>query len=476
MIRDAGPFRRAKIKQWISFLNSKKEDTVIVDRDLKRRLNEMGYYPDFNPASYFNIQELWDTLYLYDQGFNADINYFMKDVNFKRAINLAFKRFGSGGRKLVPVVEEVDLYNCIHKDTSAGLPYMTRKDEAFPASYQRFKDIKKGKKAFNPCLCQFRTQRKLDLHGKPVGKTRNVFAYPLDATLFESQYFYPLQEVYLKKRTPYIAGLWRCDLGCRLDSGLTGKFIYEFDFSKFDTSVPRGLIRVCFNIIKTWYDIEYHKDIDKIFQYFINTPIVMPDGHLYVGKSKGVPSGSCFTQIVDSIVNFIITMAASFRFNMRVNWYNCHFVGDDGIFTSDKDVDFGSISQYLSHFGFNLSPSKSRKISAKEEFHFIGFYYKKGIPHKPLDEVITGMTYPERPRKFPEDVNKLDALMRQIGILSLDSTQLLADYLNCANGGFNVEKIKYIDAKDKGSGYLNFRDKYVLKNGTESYLSGDYLK
>lgn len=66
-----------------------------------------------------------------------------------------------------------------------------------------------------------------------------------------------------------------------------------------------------------------------IEDYFIHTPIVMPDHHIYYGKKHGVPSGSYFTQIVDSIVNVIIAGTISAKFNMYINKSDIYVLGDD---------------------------------------------------------------------------------------------------------------------------------------------------
>lgn len=479
MISSRGKYKRANLKQWCNFLNSKPSDTVIVDHVLKDSLAKIGYFPDYNPASLFDVQQMWDALEDYGSGFNADLDYFNEIPEFRQAIKVAYKVFGSKGQKLEPITGEIELYSLIKKDSSAGIPYMTSKDKAFPTSYMRMKDVKENKKAFNPCLAQFRTQRKKDDFGKPIGKTRNVFAYPFDATLYEAQYFYPLQKALLKRRTSYCGGLWRSELGSRLKSSLDKRFIYEFDYSRFDAKVPLGIIRAAFYIIKTWFDKQFHHEIDKIFRYFVHTPIVMPDQHLYVGKEKGIPSGSNFTQIVGSICNFIFSFAVSYKFNLRINWYSSHFVGDDGIFSSDKNVSLSAISLYLKQFGMILSPGKSRKIDrTSSEPHFVGFTFRNGLPTKPLQEVVTNLCYPERPRKYDDGDEHANMLIRQMGLLSLEAVDIVRKRVNSYNNGGFIEWFKHNSPKsESGSDFLAYRNKYILKeNNYMNIISMDYLK
>lgn len=477
VIRSKGPYRRKNLKQWINFINSKPKDDVIVDWLLLEDIKKQGYDPDFNPASYFDVNQMWDALNDYDSGFNADSDYFYQNDYFKKAISLAFKIFGNFDDNLEPITDQKELYKTIQKSSSAGLPSLGSKEKAFPTSYMRMKDVRDGKKAFNPCLAQFRTQRKRDENGVPVGKTRNVFAYPLDANLFEAQYFYPMFKRIIRKRTPYSGGLLRFELGSRLSSTLRKKHIYEFDYSRFDASIPRGLIRICFEIFKTWFDASEHRNIDKIFQYFVNTPIVMPDGNLYVGKNKGVPSGSCYTQLVDTIVNFILCFAINDKFKLGLNWYEAHFVGDDAIFTSNKFVHMDKIALFANRFGFTINPSKSRILNSGQRFHFVGFYFEKGLASKDFDEVISNICYPERPRSFKDNEDHLANMYREIGLLSLKSTKLLRARVNSFNRGEFIESLTMRSNLRSQSGYLQYRDRYIF-NSTEriNFLSGEYLR
>lgn len=48
---------------------------------------------------------------------------------------------------------------------------------------------------------------------------------------------------------------------------------------------------------------------DHTIQHFINRPVVTPDDRMWL-KRVGVPSGSYYTQLVDSIANLIATYYA----------------------------------------------------------------------------------------------------------------------------------------------------------------------
>lgn len=98
--------------------------------------------------------------------------------------------------------------------------------------------------------------------------------------------------------------------------GSQGNFTSS-DFKSFDKYVPDWLIRIAFDILLNNIDFTKYRDYGVpsaqhlyeawkyLVDYFIKTPIRLANGDRY-RKFSGVASGSYFTQLIDSIVNWIV--------------------------------------------------------------------------------------------------------------------------------------------------------------------------
>lgn len=91
----------------------------------------------------------------------------------------------------------------------------------------------------------------------------------------------------------------------------------SFDFSNFDKTVTKQLIEIAFSILLCNIDMSHYQDreiprVDRLMkpwnyikEYFINTSLLLSNGEVWQ-KSGCIPSGSYFTQLIGSIVNWII--------------------------------------------------------------------------------------------------------------------------------------------------------------------------
>lgn len=121
--------------------------------------------------------------------------------------------------------------------------------------------------------------------------------------------------------------------------------------------------------------LDLSKPIDQlIFDFsrtlFTHTPVVMPDGRLFVVHS-GVPSGSYWTQIIDSIVNLLLIY--SFQLKYFGDIQPTYVLGDDSIFTSDsKPVPIEVITEYFAQFGLTLNSDKTVITKQISDVIFLG--------------------------------------------------------------------------------------------------------
>lgn len=184
----------------------------------------------------------------------------------------------------------------LKNNTNSGLPFYTRKSKVKDKAINDFDYlIEQG----YPCILFTRTQES--------SKTRNVWGYPIADTLNEMCFYVPLLD-YQRKYSTYRAALVGPDEVDRSVTRIikraieTNKWIVSIDFGRYDNTVKRELQRLAFDYIKGLYQSKFSGQIDKIAERFATIGIITPDGILK--GEHGVPSGSTFTNEVDSIVQY----------------------------------------------------------------------------------------------------------------------------------------------------------------------------
>lgn len=396
--KNCGKYRRGKkLNGYTSQMASKRTEPVYDDR-VASIMREQGFIWTDDNSSYYDPELLFEALERYSPSKDTYIN--KNDAHLQAGLKMAYKVFAR--RKhlqvLKPLATSDDLYSAMNPGTSAGLPNLGSKKDDFWYALDREQQVMLGKKAPAPCLAGKRSQT--------GSKVRLVWMYPMEMTLMESRFARPLIDEFLISRTTMAFGYMKWELGAIVDSicNEMGGETVAMDYSKFDSSISSYLIKQAFGILATWFD---PKDLEKygweqIINYFIYTPIVMPDGNLYKGKKHGVPSGSYFTQLIDSIVNTILIGAMSHKFKLGVNWTRFLVLGDDVIISfDDAKQKMPAISEFMREFGIILN-------TEKQEFgpHFLGADWYHGKPFRDFEELKTKAVYPESFRNYKTD--KLD--------------------------------------------------------------------
>lgn len=241
--------------------------------------------------------------------------------------------------RLRPISIESSL-KLLKNNTNSGLPYFTQKGKVKEDMSENFINLLKRK---DPCILFTRTQENL--------KTRNVWGYPMADTLNEMRYYYPLLN--LQKKLNYRSAIISPDKVGTHITEIINKSVNEkleicsIDFTAFDTSVSSKLQVRAFDYIKSLFQTSYHDEIDYISNRFRSIGIVTPYG--VVEGIHGVPSGSTFTNEVDSIVQSSIAISSNILFE---NHFEVQ--GDDGVYLLPQ----GGSSKLIKTFescGLNVS-------------------------------------------------------------------------------------------------------------------------
>jgi hypothetical protein len=125
--------------------------------------------------------------------------------------------------------------------------------------------------------------------------------------------------------------------------------------------------------------------------YFIHTPIVMPDGKVFV-KHTGIPSGSRFTALIGSIINWVIIMAMTDGEARQL-----HTVGDDSLFALGYPRDqitrmLEDWKAFAAELGMTVNADKTE---VGGDVKFLGRRQRYGSTRRDSDTLLLHFILPE---------------------------------------------------------------------------------
>lgn len=413
------PYRTHRLDAFCAAMSSDNPN-VVYDDNVARVLLDQGYSWDETPRSIYKVDKLYAALDKYAPNRIPDQ---MSTPEMEQGIAFARACFGrkryDEKLQILPFTMKTVLQCTSNPTGSAGLTaWGCKKADAMLRALERGQQVLQGEKKPEPCISFKRTQFN--------DKTRLVWGYPYAMTVIEGMVAKPLIERFKQSSsTPMAFGMTSMKLGSKLRaSARHNKYAYSTDMSSFDASISAKLIKISFGILKSWYDLdsvepESGKTVREIFDiiedYFIHTPIVMPDHNIYYGKKHGVPSGSYFTQMIDSVANTIIAGTIASHFNMYVDKHDVFVLGDDLLMWSDRNLTLEAIANYASKvFMVEFNAKKSTKSLWNEPVHYLGRIWDKGHPDQEMDQIIARMVYPEQFRLYSKDPEKRD---REVNLL-----------------------------------------------------------
>jgi hypothetical protein len=143
---------------------------------------------------------------------------------------------------------------------------------------------------------------------KVKSKTRNVWGEAFHYVLLEGLFADPLISEFKKLDTFYFIGQNPLlAVPATIEELLMNNdYVYMFDWSGFDASVHEWELRFAFQCLESMLNFPSaveHQVWLFVIELFIYRKIAGPNGVLYL-KTQGIPSGSCFTNIIGSIVNY----------------------------------------------------------------------------------------------------------------------------------------------------------------------------
>nr|UNZ11820.1 hypothetical protein [Tar Brook virus] len=322
----------------------------------------------------------------------------------------------------------------IPKDKSPGLPwkdrgYKTKRDvledpEACGEIHKYWSLVGRGYHVSSPdTLVYFRSQ----LCSVDTNKIRATWGYPMAYTIEEGRFVYPYLEWirHTKQDVPVAygvematGGMTYIDLAYQQSKEADPTVVAALlDWSKFDKRVPAWLIRdafgimlQCFQLNKVYCNDGKEWDVDpaktkrrwnKIVNYFINTPFLLPSGERF-RKEGGVPSGSTFTNIIDTIINAIVVRYCVYHVNGQLPVFDI-YMGDDSCVYVSRGINLNAVAAVAAdEFGFQLNERKSYVTGVRTNITFLGYHNHYGKPIRDGDFLLASFIYPERYHGTPD--------------------------------------------------------------------------
>jgi hypothetical protein len=282
---------------------------------------------------------------------------------FKPKDDIEYQVPGKRGNGTFRAISPSNASKSLIRSSSAGLPYMTRKGTALDEETVIDLIAEAGK---YPCVLFTRTSEQK--------KTRNIWGYPISDTLREQQ----LYQVYLpiEQQLPWRKAVVTPDaVDMAVSLMLLGKsdeeIVYSVDFTAYDASISPALSHAAFDFIGTYFQPSDRDLIDLIADRFVNIPIMTPRGEI-IG-THGVPSGSTFTNAVDSLVQRFA--ANDFAYDKRYQ-----IQGDDGIYII-KSSDREPLEKAFDDYGLKINTDKAAVFSTKEGIYLQKYYSSAYMKH-----------------------------------------------------------------------------------------------
>jgi hypothetical protein len=348
---------------------------------------------------------------------SEDYTSFRWNRNYRRSLKELKEEFSK--LQLRPLVfnNDDDIKDALpKKDTHSGYTWIEtgikEKGAHMEGIYSKYqsearKAIQEGSHK-KPILIGFRTQASGEFEDDGTQtnhckhKLRVVSMVDLYQIISELRFSKPIQD-YLGRVSYYAGGKSEKTI-----SGIITNYRMKFnrflsiDYSSFDQTISSWLIEDAFSIVKSAFKMnsEEEKLFDVIVNDFIHKDFILSEGILH--SDKGVPSGSMFTQIIDSIVNVLVIKTYFHHLGEDVGMIT---MGDDNAIFSNSDVSLEDLASYLQkNFGLivKVDDKSSQGFCKTDDVKFLSRYWTWHGEWRHPYQLLSRLIFPERHRNYDD--------------------------------------------------------------------------
>jgi hypothetical protein len=232
-------------------------------------------------------------------------------------------------------------------------------------------------------------------------KSRLVLMPETPSTLLESAFAQPFTEMVSKVGGDIMLGASMTDRGyMRLVNAFRGiDHCKAYDWSGFDSRVREDMIVSAFGVVRACYfgdDAHLDNVFLRFMSHFIIKQVVVPGGWVYT-LAKGIPSGSPFTSIIDSIVNWLVLV----DLEVTMGGLSAPRKNSRKVYGDDFVVGFRApclekaefISLAYTRWGFIAKPTAAYEgpfttTSASTSLPFLSYRFPLELPARPVEDAL----------------------------------------------------------------------------------------
>lgn len=295
-------------------------------------------------------------------------------------------------------------------------------------------------------------------------KTRLISMIDIYVIIAELKFARPIQN-FMASHPWYAGGFDRDQIQHRVNEMRSRwHWFMSLDYSSYDQSISNWLIEDAFSCLKLAFEEVDDELWNIIVSDFIHKNFIVPmdlNGGI-IHSDKGVPSGSMFTQIIDTVVNWIMILTYLNSIHSRCDMI---VMGDDNLFFTDVEVKAEDVSSYMfKNFGVKVNSEKTMRGDSSMSPEFLSTVWTYDGPYRHPRVLLSKMAYPERKRCYisgevePSEVLFGYYLTYPAGMRKLiDIDRFLKDYNYSAKETLRKVDTRYIP------GALNFNLHYLSK-------------
>lgn len=230
-------------------------------------------------------------------------------------------------------------------------------------------------------------------------KVRHVFGQAFQYILIEGCTAKPLMDMFATEETFFFCGKDPRIHVPKLLSDIqqTSERLVSIDWSSFDSSVEPWEIQDAFDLLEsilTFPNTISRAAFEFARTFFINRKIASPDRIVYF-KQRGVPSGSYYTMLIDSIVNWRRILYLHFKLKGEFPKH-LYTQGDDSISGVTRTVTpEGLFLQIPPDTTWMMNPSKCPYGESGSTVSFLQRYLKFGDQSRDVSKIERLAIYPE---------------------------------------------------------------------------------